>query len=156
MAIAAISIVTGCAQKSNEISSKSVSPTTVQQLIKKTPDNDCGIFGIKILEPAPTTIVSFPIIVTAEVNNRDVPENCRWTVFEAQAGSVTLADSSGTVISTGVLKTLDDWMTDGPVVYKASLNLANGPKTKDLMVTINEEKPSGDIGQKLEFEIKLP
>lgn len=150
-------VVSGCMSGSgDDKQSKSAQSTASQQLVKRTPDDNCGNLGIKILEPSSTTIVSFPIIVTAEVNNKDAGENCRWTVFEAQAGSVSLTDSEGTLVSNGVLRTLDDWMSDGPVVYKAVLNLDKGPKSKNMTVTINEEKPSGETGQKLEFDIKLP
>jgi len=121
----------------------------------RTPDNNCEDKGIKIVSPTIDEETSFPIYVEAVVDNTG-QDACRWTVFEAQAGVVKAYDEAGSLIASGVFKTVEDWMTDGPVTYKAILNLEKGPVSKELKIIVTEENPSG-LGkdQKIEFKAIL-
>ena len=92
--------------------------------------------------------ITSPLTVTVTVDNT---KSCNWTVFEAQAGTLTLKDSAGQIISSGTLTTTEEWMTEQPVVYTGTLEFTT-PNTSDLTLTITEEDPSGQGAQ----EVTIP
>ncbi len=99
--------------------------------------------GLTVSSPLSNTAVTAPVAVTAIVNNSN-PQGCTWTVFEAQAGSVALIDSSGNTIGTSVLSTSDDWMTSGPVPYTASITPTRALISGEaLSLVFTEEDVSG-------------
>lgn len=99
----------------------------------------------------PNQTVDWPINVVAIVDNRDPA--CRWVVFEAQAGTVEVRDRNNQIISQGVLSTTDEWMTEQPVEYLASLTLKNEPSSKEVELILTEENPRGEGDAK---QLKIP
>jgi len=123
--------------------------------VTRTPANNCDGKGFIVQSPNLDIGTSFPIYVEGVVDNRDSGE-CRWTVFEGQAGKVEAFDTENNLVSDGVLKTVEDWMTDEPRNYKAILNLHKAPVSRDLKIVITEEDPSGGgLGEKIEFKAIL-
>lgn len=107
--------------------------------------NECD--AVVITNPTKGQQVTDPLEVTVVVENAG--KNCQWTVFEAQAGTMELKDSTGQVVGTGVLTTEEEWMTDGPVEYTGTIDLVNTPANGDLMLTITEDDPSGQSQQQV-------
>lgn len=95
--------------------------------------------AISVLSPRDNVKISSPLTVKAVVDNRG---QCHWTVFEAQAGNVTITDGLGKVVGQGVLKTTQEWTTPKPVTYTATITLSK-PTTSGGTLTITEENPSG-------------
>lgn len=123
--------------------------------VTRTPNPDCNNKGFVVQSPSLDLGTSFPIFVEGVVDNREAG-SCRWTVFEGQAGRVEVFDVEDNLVSDGVLKTIEDWMTDEPRNYKAILNLGKAPVSKDLRIVITEEDPSGEgLGEKIEFPAVL-
>ncbi len=148
--------VLGC---NSEKISKNNSDTKQSSLPKievtRTPNNNCGDKGFVVQSPNLDIGTSFPIYVEGVVDNREAGE-CRWTVFEGQAGKVEAFDIENNLVSDGVLKTVEDWMTDEPVNYKAILNLHKAPVSRDLRIIVTEEDPSGEgMVEKIEFKAIL-
>ncbi len=87
--------------------------------------------------------VMFPLTIEATVDNRS--NTCNWTIFEAQAGSITMLDESNTVVANGVLTTTQNWMQVGPVDFTVTLTptmTITSPETLTLL--FEAENPSGD------------
>ncbi len=97
--------------------------------------------AVTLLSPQENQKVSSPLAITVTVDNRN--KDCRWTVFEAQAGTLRLLDESKTVIGEGVLTTSGDWMTNEPVMYNGIITFEKSPVGKKLELQIIEENPSG-------------
>lgn len=118
--------------------------TPEQPVVEDT--SDCGF---TLTSPLSGASVSFPLSVTAVVDNSDAIElGCSWTMFEAQAAFMELKDEDGAVLATGVLDTGEEWMTTGPVNFSGTLSPANPvPAGTLLTLVINEEDPSdGEAG----------
>jgi hypothetical protein len=99
--------------------------------------------ALTLNSPTSNQKVTSPLSVTVTVDNTN--KNCRWTVFEAQAGTIEVIDENKTIIGQGVLTTEDDWMTDQPVTYKGSITFTKEPSGKVLHLQIREEDPSGKL-----------
>lgn len=97
--------------------------------------------ALRLDSPQVNEEVSSPLSVTVTVDNRN--KDCRWTVFEAQAGTLQLLDEDKTVIGKGVLTTSDDWMTSEPVTYNGTITFDRAPTGKKLELQVIEENPSG-------------
>lgn len=120
--------------------------------------------GLIITFPAIGATTSFPLTLKGIIDNRNVAEpQCRWTVFEAQAGTARVFaninnsgwkevgywndDPSGAIAGPVPVMTIGDWMTENPVGATASLML--DPKVgrisagTAMKIVINEEDPSG-------------
>lgn len=95
--------------------------------------------AISVLSPRDNAKITTPLTIRVVVDNRG---DCHWTVFEAQAGTVTITDGLGNTIGTGVLKTTQEWTAPNPVTYTASVTLSK-PTTSGGTLTITEENPSG-------------
>ncbi len=102
-----------------------------------------GCDGLKIVSPTKDQQITSPVTVTVIVDNTN--NQCKWTVFEAQAGTMTLKDSSGQTLGTGTLTTSYDWMTDQPVEYTGTITFSQ-PTGNKLKLLIEEENPSGQPG----------
>ncbi len=102
--------------------------------------------GLTITSPLPATTVTFPLTIQAVVDNTQAGTlGCSWTVFEAQAGTVTVKDQNGAILGTGILSTTNDWMTTAPTPYTATItSLTNPTYTGPLSLVFNEENP-GDL-----------
>lgn len=87
--------------------------------------------------------ITSPLTVTVTIDNT---KSCHWTVFEAQAGTLTLQDNTGKIIGTGRLTTSANWMTDKPVTYTGTIEFTK-PETNELQLLIEEENPSGQESQ---------
>jgi len=95
--------------------------------------------AITVLSPKDNTRVVSPLTIRVTIDNRG---ECNWTVFEAQAGTVTVTDGLGNVVGTGILKTKEEWTTPNPVTYTAVVTLSK-PSTSGGTLTVTEENPSG-------------
>lgn len=95
--------------------------------------------AIAILSPKDNVKVVSPLAVRVTIDNRG---ECHWTVFEAQAGTITITDGLGKVVGQGVLKTTQEWTVETPVTYTAVVTLSK-PSTSGGTLTITEENPSG-------------
>lgn len=91
--------------------------------------------------------VTSPLVISVTVDNSK--DNCRWSVFEAQAGSVDLVNDNGDVIGTTTLTTTEDWMTDEPTSYSGTITFTPDTNNKDYTIVVHEEKPSGLSGKKI-------
>jgi hypothetical protein len=102
--------------------------------------------GLTINAPLPQTVVSGPISISAVVDNTNMDQlGCSWTVFEAQAGTIELKDSNGTLLGFGLLTTTSDWMTTAPVTYIGMVTpTAPIPSGTQLSLIFTEENPSGE------------
>lgn len=118
-----------------------VEPTgNPQQPMLPQPVSSCGI---TILNPLPYTKINIPITVEAIVDNSKAT-TCRWTVFEAQAGTVLVKTASGVDVGKGILMTDDNWMTTDPVLFEASITFTQPvPSGENLVFIITEDDPSG-------------
>lgn len=97
--------------------------------------------ALTLNSPQANQKISSPLRVTVTVDNRN--KDCRWTVFEAQAGTLQLLDEDKTVIGKGVLTTSEDWMTNEPVTYNGEITFDKAPTGKKLELHVIEENPSG-------------
>lgn len=95
--------------------------------------------AIKIVSPEKNSKITSPLLVKVIINNT---EECRWTVFEAQAGTVKIKDASGKELGQGVLKTTEEWTTDKPVNYEGEITFSK-PASATGIIEITEENPSG-------------
>ncbi|MGE5042333.1 MAG: hypothetical protein ACM3IJ_05535 [Candidatus Levyibacteriota bacterium] len=98
----------------------------------------CTAFSI--LSPSKNTPFISPGKIVVEVDNTN--PGCLWTVFEGQAGTITLSDKNGTVLAREVLKTEEDWMQQKKVRYTATLSFKK-PGTESGIIKFTEENPSG-------------
>lgn len=79
--------------------------------------------------------------VNVVVDNRK--SSCKWTVFEAQAGSVILKDLSGEILAEGNLITSEEWMTEGPINFSTTIEFKTSTNSDEGILIVNEENPSG-------------
>jgi hypothetical protein len=128
-------------------------PSTGKIAAREVVMTGCSPKAMTVQEPAANTAVSFPLTVKARVHNAASP-NCRWTLFEAQAGVMTVKNADGEVIAQAPLATQEDWMTDQEVGFESVINLMPGKTASGpLMLVITEEDPSG---QGLSETIEIP
>lgn len=107
------------------------------QTLKPT-DTVCN--ALTIQSPTNGQKVTSPLTVSVIVDNT---KSCKWAVFEAQAGVISLQDSMGRKIGSANLTTTEDWMTEKPVVYTGTIEFGQTPASSDLLLVITEEKTSG-------------
>ena len=104
----------------------------------------CEPKAISIQQPVLGATVKMPFDVKVEIHNAAHP-NCRWTMFEGQAGSLILQDDKGTILGRGILATQEDWMTDEKVGFEGSVHATPGMTVQgNLTLVISEEDPSGE------------
>jgi len=123
------------------VTSGQVSPTPIQTptpVAIPTPTASCQNPSLNL---QPNQEISFPFDLTVVVDNRDL--NCRWIVFEAQAGMVEIRDQANVLISQGILRTTQDWMTEQPVEYRATLTQIIQPTSGQARLILTEDDPSG-------------
>lgn len=108
--------------------------------------------ALTIVTPHNNDTVTNTFTVTAIVDNKN--PQCHWTVFEAQAGTITVKDKTGTTVGTGVLQTTDTWTTENPVTYTGQITLAPTTKHGTIQLTITEENPSGEPGKTLAIPLQ--
>lgn len=102
--------------------------------------------GLTVSSPLSNTLVSFPLSVSAIVDNTDMTNlGCGWTVFEAQAGTIKVLDINNQVVGSGILTTTQDWMTTSPVAYTSTVTLTGVPASNNLTLVFTEDDPS-DMG----------
>jgi Immunoglobulin-like domain of bacterial spore germination len=102
--------------------------------------------AIHINTPQKGQRITSPMEISVTVDNSK--DECHWSVFEGQAGSVELKNQNGDVIGTANLTTTEDWTTDEPINFKGTLPFTPDEKSSYTLV-INEENPSGQSGKKV-------
>lgn len=98
-------------------------------------EKHCAITFVSPIEGAE---LSSPVDIEVIVDNSQ--ENCRWGVFEGQAGTAQIISKDGVVLGSSQLRTSSDWMTSLPVTYKSSVDVVqtySGP----VRVLIQDENP---------------
>jgi hypothetical protein len=110
-----------------------------------------GCSALQITSPQKGQQATSPLTVTAIVDNTN--HKCHWTVFEAQAGSIEVRNSKGQVIGKGKLTTQAAWMNEQPVTYTGTVTFNSAEATPSLTLVINEENPSGQPGQQINFPL---
>lgn len=107
------------------------------------PETACGL---TIIDPLPSTKVSFPFTVSGIVNNTKYKElGCSWGVFEAVAGTIQVKDETGKVISNDAPFTTNnqDWMTDPSSVYTGTLLLEDPGFKGKATIHFTEDNSAG-------------
>lgn len=97
--------------------------------------------AITIISPQAGSVITNPLSVNILVDNSK--PDCHWTVFEAQAGTATVVDSTGLLLGQAPLTTTDDWKLSKAVAYNAVIQLTNKPTTGVVNLILEEENPSG-------------
>lgn len=105
-------------------------------------ETGCTPKNITVYKPQAGSTQSLPLRVDVLIENRRNP-NCSWTLFEAQAGLVQLFDSTGAEVGATPLMTSDEWMTDGPVAFSATITPTGTVAPGAARILITEEDPSG-------------
>lgn len=120
---------------------------------KETSDS-CVTKNLTIVSPISGQKAVFPLMVRGVVDNRS-RSDCRWTVFEGQAASMTLRDAHDQVIGEGLLMAEGEWMTEGPIDVKGTITLNRNPLPgQNLTLLIKEDDPSGQT-EPQKIEVKL-
>lgn len=107
------------------------------------------VCGFKLIAPIPNVSVTFPIAVTAVVDNSHASDiGCSWSTFEANAGPVKVVNAANAQVGFGILETTSNWMTTGPVTYYATVNqTASVTSGEPLTIMFTENDPSdGEAG----------
>lgn len=129
-----------------------------QDQIEISKSNSVSECGLTVDTPRYNSAISFPLSVTATVDNTHATSlGCSWTIFEAGAGTTALKDEKGNVIATGRLDTGEEWMTTGPVHFSGTLVPENEPTSGSVLtLLVTEEDPSdGEGGPVSEISIPL-
>lgn len=107
--------------------------------------------ALTVVSPKENTSVGSSFTLQTVVDNRN--SQCHWNVFEAQAGTVEVKDTTGNVVGAGTLVTGQEWITNNPVTYTATVILTPTTQIGQLTVSIHEENPRGKIGQTVSFSL---
>lgn len=105
--------------------------------------------GMAVISPEMNSVVSFPLNISVIVDNSNSATlGCAWTVFEGQAGVVSLIDSNNNVLGSNFLSTSNqNWMENLiaglPVSFATTLNLTAQPTAENLSLVFTEDNPSG-------------
>lgn len=97
---------------------------------------------LTVITPKSGEKITSPLSISVIVDNTACSSS-HWTVWEAQAGTVTLEDNNGKVLGRAVLKTQDDWTLQKPTPYNAVIQYSARPDSGNLKLIIQEENPSG-------------
>lgn len=123
---------------------KTEAPVVTDSSSNKTEEkiSNCGL---TVNSPLNGASVSFPLTVTATVDNANAETlGCRWTVFEAQAAVIKVMNGSEQ-IGMGILMADGEWMTTDPVNFTSNVTLsAPAPAGTFLTLVFEEENPSGE------------
>lgn len=118
--------------------------TQQEQQLPQIRATGCSPKAITIQSPAPNANVKMPFEVHVEINN-GAHKDCRWSLFEGQAGSLTLQDDKGNILGRGILATQEDWMTDEMVKFDGTVHPVPGATIQGaLSLVISEDDPSGE------------
>lgn len=97
--------------------------------------------------PGAGSKVSFPLRVTGIVHPKY--NTGRWTVFEANAGSVVVKDAAGNALTSAVPLSLSgEWMNTDPKPFSVTIPALTANVAKDMLVDIvfTDDNPAGDEG----------
>lgn len=86
--------------------------------------------------------IQSPLKVEVIVDNSK--DNCRWGVFEAQAGLVSLVTDTNISVGKNILETTGNWMTQDPVTYTSTITYSLNGYTGPLKLKFIDENPKGD------------
>lgn len=130
------------------IRSSSVQAPTIDPIIPPpsdtTPPPTIACQGIQINTPIAGAQVTFPLTITGIVH--PTGNSGPWIVFEANAGSVVVKDSTGAIKSTPkALPIYVDWMNSNPKPFSVTIPALTGtPATNNLTLFFNDDDPSGE------------
>lgn len=101
--------------------------------------------GLTVDTPLPGSTVSFPLTITGTIHNAVATDNCTWTLFEGQAGTVSAALNNIMDVGFTPIVLSGDWMTSGPVPFSITFIPASPIATgTPVTLTFVEENPSGE------------
>jgi hypothetical protein len=106
-----------------------------------TPPSSASSCAVTIVSPHAGSAITNPLSINLIIDNSK--PGCHWTVFEGQAGTATLTDSSGKFLGQAVLKTTEDWTLTKPTAYNAVITLTKHPSSGVVNLILQEENPSG-------------
>lgn len=141
-----------------QVSAPLVTEDSHQNEIEIPENESVSECGLTVDTPLYNSEISFPLSVTATVDNTNAIQlGCSWTIFEAVAGTTVLKDENGNTIATGHLDTGEEWMTTGPVHFSGTLVPATTPTSGTVLtLVVTEEDPSdGEGGPVSEIIIPL-
>jgi cytoskeletal protein RodZ len=120
-------------------------PTPSPQAESSPTPQSSGDFSIT--SPQENEVITSPVTVAGKVPGS-------W-FFEAQL-TVKLLDGDGKQIATGTGTAKEDWMTEKPVPFEATLTFEK-PSTLNGMIVIEKDNPSGlpQNAQSLEFPVRF-
>lgn len=100
--------------------------------------------GILISSPVAGSQVSFPLTISGTIHPLSNPGP--WVVFEGEAGSVTVNNASGTVISPMKLLTLNvDWMNSNPKPFSVTIpSLSQVPSNPNITLNFVDNQQQDD------------
>lgn len=101
--------------------------------------------ALTINEPQQGQKATSPLTVSVTIDN--TKDNCRWSVFEGQAGTIELKNKQGEIVGSAILTTSDDWMTDEPTKYSGTITFTPDESETEYTLVVNEENPSGQSGK---------
>lgn len=113
---------------------------TPSPVITTAPPSTCE--ALHVVTPKPNTTITSPLTVEVIVDNSQ--KDCRWSVFEAQAGIIRLTDEQGNTLGQGILRTTEEWMTESPVTYSGKISFTKPDNVSNIQLVITEENPSGE------------
>ncbi len=113
----------------------------------KPPVVTAACTGIQITSPAAGSQVAFPLTISGIIHPTGTvfPPN-PWIVFEGEAGTVIVKNSTGTAISPLKILTLNvDWMNTTPKPFSVTIpSISQVPSNSNLILYFEDNNPSGD------------
>ncbi len=112
--------------------------------------------GFIVTSPAAGSTIAFPLTMNATVHPAGSPAGS-WGVFEGQAGSVTIKDTQGNVLSQTIPLTLtQDWMTADPISFSVTVpSIAPQPAGSTIYVEFNDDDASGENPHQCVIEFQV-
>lgn len=108
-----------------------------------TVQSGCPKIGLSISDPKPNTSVSSSFTVSGTIDNRNLPKECRWGIFDAQAGNMQVVTAEGLLVGEGTLLAYGSWMSEGLVQLTGQINSVQKTTNQALSLIITEEDPAG-------------
>jgi hypothetical protein len=121
----------------------------------KDQNEEQACLGLAIAQPTTLENIQFPLTISGFIHPTSNPQD--WTVFEAEAGHVTVKDMQGVVLAGPVMMSLSvDWMNTNPKPFSLVVPaLSFIPTDMNAQLIFTDNNPAGpDEGQS--HECMLP